>query len=116
MPKFRIKSLILSFVLALSPILIYFIYDWQQFLSTPVLPQNQSFVYLVKPGNSLRRVSNDLHRFGIIKQPRYFVLLGFVKGSSKQLKASNFFQNQCRLRKLGWIFSRRSNSSRTISI
>lgn len=88
MKRNRRKELIVT-VLCLAILVGCFIVravDWY----SPVISDEQGFKYKVKPGASIRSVSDDLYQQHILKYPSFFVWISRIKNQTHALKAGEY--------------------------
>src|SRR5579872_185680 len=45
-----------------------FIWDWKRFLDEPIIPPHAELDYVLRPGNTIKDLANDLHQLGYLKQ------------------------------------------------
>jgi UPF0755 protein len=76
-------------LLSLSLFFSYFAVQYQRFLLTP-LSQTQSIHYIFEPGSSVHHLADDLQAQGFLTQPRFFLLLAYVKGATNKLKTGEY--------------------------
>ncbi len=94
--KNKITRFILAIVLALGLLsFVYFTWSWNHPLT------QQAVTYHVAPGQTLRGLARELHEKKIIDSKLSFILLGFVRGDSRQLKVGEYrFQGGTSMRGL----------------
>ncbi len=63
---------------------------WVVFLRTPLVKVDQGVRYTVADGASINSVIHDLYLLDIIKHPRFFELLVFLRHDRHQLKAGEY--------------------------
>lgn len=67
--------------------LAYLYYSWTTFLTTPIIPANQTMLYRFKPGSSVNSLANDLAKTTNLKHPLYLRILARLTNSSRNLQA-----------------------------
>jgi UPF0755 protein len=80
----------LSFFLLVVLFCTFLVINWVRFLITPIVPPDKSFDYILPAGGSVRVLSHDLTELGLLKYPRYFQLLAYLKGYANHLRAGEF--------------------------
>ena len=83
------KKKIIRFILAIALTLgllsiVYFTWSWNRHLSQQVV------TYQIAPGQTLRGLARELHEKKIIGSKLSFILLGFIRGDSRQLKVGEY--------------------------
>jgi UPF0755 protein len=63
---------------------------YQEFTSSPLQVPKSGLVYVLEEGTSLGRLGHDLKRRGIIRHPRFFVLLGRTTNAAHRLQAGEY--------------------------
>jgi UPF0755 protein len=63
---------------------------FREFSTHTITLPHERFVLEVKPGMSLYQLASELHNSGVIRCPRFFVLLGRQLGADRQLKAGEY--------------------------
>jgi UPF0755 protein len=77
----------LSFVLAGAAALAV---DFYMFLRRPVLGADQSRIYEVKPGASLRQIARDLEERNLLEHDLYWLILARLQGKARSVKAGEY--------------------------
>lgn len=84
------------FLFALAALIIFlisvasFLIDWEVFLHTPVVPPNTHVDYILPSGASVRVLADDLNQLGLIKRPKYLILLAYMKDYANHLHAGEY--------------------------
>ncbi len=76
----------LLFIIASTIVIV----DWTRFLHAPLIPKDTHIDYILPSGASVRVLSNDLNRLGLLHHPRYFELLAYLKGYARHLHAGEY--------------------------
>ncbi|NEX21129.1 endolytic transglycosylase MltG [Thiorhodococcus mannitoliphagus] len=64
--------------------------DYQRFLSTAVgVPEPEPYLDIPR-GTSLRALSAQMAREGILEQPYYFIVLAYLEGAQRRIKAGEY--------------------------
>lgn len=79
-----LKALALAAALLAIGLSIYLYWSWHR----PLDPGADT--YVVRPGTSLRGLAAQLRERGVLRETRSFVLLGYVTGRSRALKAGEY--------------------------
>lgn len=64
-----------------------FLGAWFNFILTPLVTEPTGLRYQLRPGSTLKTLSEDLTKQGLVKQPSFFKLLAYIHGSVHELKA-----------------------------
>jgi UPF0755 protein len=84
------------FLLALSVLIIclvslaFFLIDWEIFLHSPLIPPKTHVDYILPSGSSVRVLAEDLHQLGLLRRPRYLILLAYSKNYANHLHAGEY--------------------------
>lgn len=65
-------------------------FDYQSSLNKPLLQEQDSLVYTVKPGSNLTRIVYDLAGKGLIDKPRYLLLSARLHGSANKISTGEY--------------------------
>ena len=63
---------------------------YRNFLATPNVQPDRPLDYVLKPGASIRTIADDLAQRGLLAQPEFLILLAYLKGITKDLKAGEY--------------------------
>ena len=64
--------------------------DYQRFLRTPLAVASEGRILDVAPGQNLSTLAWQLHRQGVLEQPRYLILLGRLSGQASRIQVGEF--------------------------
>lgn len=64
--------------------------DYQRFLNTPLALGEDGRVLEITPGQHLSALAWELHRDGVISQPRYLIVLGRLSGQAGRIQTGEF--------------------------
>lgn len=67
-----------------------FLYSFNSFLKTPLVPADQTLDYVFKAGSNVKTLAYDLQQLGVLNKPRYLILLAFRHKLYKNLKAGEY--------------------------
>ena len=87
--KERLFKIVGAFILVISLVLGWFLFNYQQFASTP-LAVGEGVDIVIEPGKSLAAVANGLFKQGVMQNPRYFLLMARVKNVAHRIQAGEY--------------------------
>jgi len=64
--------------------------EYQDFLSEPMVPDQEPLVLEIKKGTSLAGLSEELTRLGLIEHPYLFIALAYHEGKATSIKAGEY--------------------------
>jgi len=85
----RILKLFAIFIIVASGVSGWYWMEYNTFLMTPV-KNTGSQIYTITSGSSIKKVSQDLYRLGIIEHPNYFKLYARWEKLSSKIKAGEY--------------------------
>jgi UPF0755 protein len=87
----QINWRIIFYILAALFVCVVFLFGihFKNFLETP-LSKNQYINFMVLPGSSIKTVTRDLTKLGVLHNPRYFLFLARIKKATKYIKAGEY--------------------------
>lgn len=87
----RARRFIVSLVIIAVLGLLWCYYDWRRFLATPLIPPQESFYYIFKPGMTGSDLAQDLQQRGFLTKPHYLIWLAKFMGVSTKLQAGEYY-------------------------
>jgi UPF0755 protein len=85
-----IKQIVYLGILLVIVASLYLGYQFNQFRNSAINMQQESAKFLIKPGNSIRQVAQNLSDVGYIEDPVLFIALAKVEGKEKSAKAGEY--------------------------
>lgn len=84
-----------SKILGIIVLIVSFVGGWilmdiQSYANRPINSFEQAFLYTVKPGSSLKKISNELHQISIIEHPTYFEWIARWENLADRIQAGEF--------------------------
>lgn len=90
----RLKYTLIFFVLVIILVITFFIgkevWQWQRFLSTPVVPPGKELIYIIKPGTTIPDFAHALHQQGYLQNPDYLIRLANWSGHKAKIKTGEY--------------------------
>ncbi|PHS69061.1 MAG: aminodeoxychorismate lyase [Methylophaga sp.] len=87
--------LLIKLILALSLLVVISIvviaYEYQRFETTPLLLDDEGYVYTVQPGSNLQKISQDIHHAGLSELPAFYLYYyGRLQEKAHLIKAGEY--------------------------
>jgi len=64
--------------------------QWQDFIHSPLAVGQQSVTYVVKSGYTLKKISTDLAKLGVLSKPKWFEMLARLDNVSTRIHAGEY--------------------------
>ncbi len=84
------RKCLAAFITLLAITALVFSFYYYQFVSVPVINNNQCVHYLIQDGMTNRQLANGLHQQGLVRHPKFFELISRVEGKSRHLQAGEY--------------------------
>lgn len=88
--KIVIFKLLGTSLLILSLLVGWLLFDFRNFLNTPLQIPPAGETVQIKPGASVRKIAQELHKRALLQHPTYFVWLARIKGYAHRIKAGEY--------------------------
>ncbi len=87
----KIKTLLSAISMLLIIVIGYFVYDYNQFINTPINIATDKSIHLdVKSGRSIISIANELAKKNIINHPHYLAWTARYNGQAKSIHAGEY--------------------------
>jgi cell division protein YceG involved in septum cleavage len=84
-------------VLLLSFVGGWLVMEYKDYVAKPLPIAAPGYHYVITPGTSLKRFSDDLHSAGILPKPYYFSWMARFAGDSQAIKAGAYLHHRGRM-------------------